>query len=133
MSREDEFEFNSYVPPKYTYKIRYKDKMHVFDKLSECCKFLNSLDVLDKPVNTNKLLKYLKHIEDSSYSAKVPDFIRSNVRREELPYKICEYCGKKIYLGRPYFMRDYRSNIFCSPRCIAYNDNSIRRIDDWRG
>lgn len=75
MSREDEFEFNSYVPPKYTYKIRYKDKMYVFDKLSECCKFLNSLDVLDRPVNTNKLLKYLKHIEDGSYSSKVPDFI----------------------------------------------------------
>lgn len=109
----------------------YKDEKHTFDNLTQCCKFLNSLDVLDRPVNNVMLSKYLRHINDESHSTKIPSFIRNNVCREELPYKICECCGKKIYQGSPYFMRDYRSNIFCSTRCIAYQDNFIRRIDDW--
>lgn len=133
MSKEDEFEFNSYVPPKYTYTVTYKDEKHTFDNLTKCCRFLNSIDALDKPINTVMLSKYLKHIEDNSHWVDIPNFIRSNVKRVELLYKICEYCGKKIYQGKPYYMRDYRSNIFCSTRCIAYHDNFIRRVDDWQG
>lgn len=52
MSREDEFEFNSYVPPKYTYKICYKDKMHVFDKLFLFVVMFAEKSYLTKFVNT---------------------------------------------------------------------------------